>query len=83
MHNKHGPGINLGFPITIRPRDGTERKPRDGTERKPRDGTILRMGTFVNQPLGLVMGEVCPLEVRSTKLEVRRRNREWKIENRK
>ena len=39
INNKHGPEVDDGIPVTVRPRDGTERLPRDGTERKPRDGT--------------------------------------------
>ncbi|MCX6266828.1 MAG: hypothetical protein NTW16_05650 [Bacteroidetes bacterium] len=56
MFNKHGPDFDVGFPATIRPRDGTGRRlrdgtagiPRDGTERKPRDGTerMARDGTI-------------------------------------
>ncbi len=39
IQNKHGPDFDVGFLLTRRPRDGTERKPRDGTEGMPRDGT--------------------------------------------
>jgi len=42
IHNKHGPDCDVGFLMSGRPRDGTERKPRDGTERRPRDGTERR-----------------------------------------
>ena len=70
INNKGGPGFYTGFPVTGRP--------RDGTERKSHNKTILRKGTFVDRPLGPVMGEVCPVvkEVRSSIYEVRMKNRE-------
>ena len=42
INNKLGPDFDVGFLMSRRPRDGTERKPRDGTEGKPRDGTERR-----------------------------------------
>jgi hypothetical protein len=42
IHNKHGPDFDVGFPMTIRPRDGPETRPRDGPETRPRDGPETR-----------------------------------------
>jgi hypothetical protein len=47
IHNKHGPDFDVGFPMTGRSRDRTERKPCDGTEGIPRDETALWKGSLV------------------------------------
>ena len=46
IHNKHGPDCDVGFLISGRSCDGTERKPLDGTEGKPRDDTMPRKGSL-------------------------------------